>query len=162
MKTIIHDLNKDVFINNDNNYIINSNLCQNTCIGCFSCWIKHPKKCIYRDNFSNLAGHLKNADELVIISKARYGSYSTNVKRVLERCLGYILPYFEIRNKMIHHVSRYPKKLNFKVIFYGDITKEEKKCLEDLVRANSINLNAKNYEINYYQNEEEIIDAYLN
>ena len=113
MKTIIHDLeflDKELFNISDNDEVINANDCKNSCIGCFSCWIKHPKICIYKDEYSNITESLKNSDELIIISRCRYGCYSENVKRVLERCIGYVLPYFTIRNRNIHHASRYEVK----------------------------------------------------
>ena len=162
MKTIIHDLNNDEiskFSFNNDDYVVNSNACQNSCIGCFSCWIKHPKKCLYKDNFSNLTDKLKNSNELIIISKSRYGCYSTSIKRVLERCLGYVLPYFAIKEGMIHHIPRYKKDLFLKTYFYGDITEQEKKDLYNLVKANSINLNAHKFSINYFNNIEEMINC---
>lgn len=155
MKTIIHDLeflDKELFSIYDNDAIINANECKNSCIGCFSCWIKHPKKCIYKDEYSNITESLKNSDELIIISKCRYGCYSESVKRVLERCIGYVLPYFTIRNKHIHHASRYKNKLKLTTYFYGDITDDDKVCLNNLVKANSINLNASDYEVKEIDN----------
>ena len=82
MKTIIHDLehlDKKLFNISDNDVIINANGCSNSCIGCFSCWIKHPKVCIYKDEYSNITDSLKNSDELIIISKNRFGCYSESV-----------------------------------------------------------------------------------
>ena len=155
MKTIIHDLDfldKELFNINDLDTVISANECKNSCIGCFSCWIKHPKKCFYNDSFSNIPDSLKDSDELIIISKNRYGCYSENVKRVLERCIGYVLPYFTIRNKHIHHASRYKNKLKLTTYFYGDITDKDRLCLENLVKANSINLNASSFDIKEINN----------
>ena len=150
MKTIIHDLeflDKELFDISDNDVVINASECKNSCIGCFSCWVKHPKVCIYKDKYSNITEALKNSDELILISKNRFGCYSKSVKRVLERCIGYVLPYFTIRDKHIHHASRYDKKLKLTTYFYGDITDNDYKCLDSLVKANSINLNANSYEV---------------
>ena len=159
MRTIIHDLNpKELksfkFCQDD--ILISGLECKNHCIGCFSCWIKHPKKCTLKDEFSNIVEYLKDSEELIIISKSRYGCYSAPVKKVLERSIRYVLPYFTIRNNEIHHTSRYTKKIKFKVNFYGDITKEEKLISNDLVKANSINLNADIYEVNYFKNTKEL------
>ena len=156
MKTIIHDLSENEISFNKNDNIIYASNCNNNCIGCFSCWIKHPKKCILKDNFNNLTEILKETDELIIISKNRYGCYSSSVKKVLERCIGYVLPYFTIRNNEIHHKSRYKNKLKLLSFFYGNITNEDKKVIETLIKANSINLNTNNYEINYIENIKEI------
>ena len=159
MRTIIHDLNemdlKEINFNKDDN-IISSINCKKNCIGCFSCWIKHPKNCALKDNYSNIVEYLKKSDELILISDCRYGCYSNDVKRVLERCIGYVLPYFTIRKNEIHHQSRYENKLELCTYFYGNITEEDKKCVYNLVKANSINLNSSKFSINYVDNLKEL------
>ena len=165
MRTIIHDLSKDYLLKfnfNDDDIVIDSSKCLNSCVGCFSCWIKHPKKCIYNDDYSNMTECIKNSGELVLISKCRYGCYSSEVKRVLERCIGYVLPYFTIRNGEIHHKSRYSKKIKLYVYFYGYIDDGDKKIINDLVKANSINLNVDDFKINYINDIEGISNAYVN
>ena len=154
MKTIITDKDdiNDIISIDENDKVIYANECKNSCIGCFSCWIKHPKKCIYKDNYSDIVEYLKVSDELVIISKNRYGCYSETVKRVFERCIGYVLPYFTIRNKHIHHASRYKKRLKLTTYFYGDINDDDIACLNNLVKANSVNMNAKSYEVKVIDN----------
>ena len=113
-------------------------------------------------NSDDITESIKNSDEFVLISKCRYGCYSNNVKRVLERCIGYVLPYFTIRNGEIHHKSRYSKNLKLCVYLYGDIVESDKKVITNLVRANGVNLNTSYYEINYIDNIEEIDNAYTN
>lgn len=154
MKTIITDINEiDCIVSiEDSDKVIYANECKNSCIGCFSCWIKHPKKCIYKDEYSNITEYLKDSEELVIISKNRYGCYSENVKKILERCIGYVLPYFTIRDKHIHHASRYKNRLKLTTYFYGNINDDDITCLKNLVKANSINLNAKSYEVKVIDN----------
>ena len=164
MRTIIHDLNsKDLkkFNFNDDDKLISALECEHNCIGCFSCWVKHPKKCVIYDGFDNMAEYLKDSSELILISKCRYGCYSSSVKRVLERCIGYVLPYFTIRNNEIHHASRYEKKLKLSTYFYGDIDEDDKRALEKLVKANAINLNACEYNINCFDNVKELIKCIL-
>ncbi|MBQ9072831.1 MAG: flavodoxin family protein [Bacilli bacterium] len=159
MRTIIHDLSdKEVkklkFSKEDK--VISSLNCSNNCIGCFNCWIKHPKKCAIKDEFSSIVEYLKYSDELILVSKCRYGCYSSSVKRVLERCIGYVLPHFTIRNNEIHHQSRYDNKIKLCTYFYGDISKEDKKCVDKLVKSNSINIDASKYTINYVDNLKEL------
>lgn len=159
MRTIIHDLNeKDLkkIQFKESDILINSLNCNNNCIGCFSCWIKHPKKCAIKDEFSNIVQSIKNSEELILISKCRYGCYSNQVKKVLERCIGYVLPYFTIRDNEIHHKSRYKEKIKLSTYFYGEIIEEDKICVHNLVKANSINLNADKYSIKYVHNLKEL------
>ena len=159
MKTIIHDLNEKTIKRmkfDENDKIISSVFCSKNCIGCFSCWVKHPKRCALKDDFSDIVEFIKDSDELVLISKCRYGCYSGQVKRVLERCIGYVLPFFTIRNNEIHHESRYGKKIKFSAYFYGDISSEEKECLKAVVKANSINLNTSDYSVVCVNNLKEL------
>lgn len=165
MRLILHDLNEEDILKfkfKEDDKIISTLNCTNSCIGCFSCWIKHPTRCIYKDSFSNLVHYLKKSDELIIISKSRYGSYSSSIKIVLERCIGYVHPYFVIRKNMIHHKSRYKNKLNFTVFFYGNITDQDRVCLYDLVKANSINLNTYNFNVICKNKLKEIYHVYFN
>ena len=70
MRTIIHDLNdKDVkkIKFRDSDKVISANNCKNNCVGCFSCWIKNPKRCIYNDDYSNMCNYIKDSKELIII-----------------------------------------------------------------------------------------------
>lgn len=159
MRTIIHDLNdnelNEIIFNKDD-IIMSSLKCRKNCIGCFSCWIKQPKKCILDDDFSNMVDFLKESNELIIISKNRYGCYSASVKKILERCIGYVLPYFTIRNNEIHHESRYKDNMKLSVYFYENMKEEDKLSIERLVKANAINLNANEYQINYISNLKEL------
>ncbi len=159
MKTIIHDLlDSDLkrFVFNKEDAVYNSLECKNYCCGCFSCWTKHPCKCMYDDGFSQVSYSLKESDELVLITKNTFGSYSKKVKQVLERCLGYVLPYFEEREGLIHHKSRFANKIKLSVYIYGEIAESEKESLISLVKANSINLNAQNYEVHFLKNVKEM------
>ena len=159
MRTIIHDLNDKDLVDicfEDSDNLVNAIKCKNACMGCFNCWIKHPKKCAYNDEYSNLVEYLKDSDELVLISKCRYGCFSTYTKRVLERCIGYVLPYFTIREGSIHHTSRYKNKLKLKVYFYGNIDISDKECAYNLIKANALNLNIDDFKVEYLNNIEEL------
>lgn len=158
MRTIIHDLEeKDLkklkFKQDD--ILLSSLNCKKNCIGCFSCWIKHPKYCALKDDYSKIADNLKTSEELIIISKCRYGCYSAETKRVLERCIGYVLPYFTMRENEIHHATRYQEQMKFNIYLY-DYDEEDKEITEKLVKANVINLNAKEYKITYLKDKKEL------
>lgn len=147
MKLLIHDMEKNQFetifpnLNEDITVISNNNSIR-SCIGCFGCWIKTPGECVIQDDFKNMGEMTASCDEVIIISKCYYGSYSPFIKNVLDRSISYVLPFFVIRNGEIHHKSRYKNKIDFKVYFYSeDISEEEKEVAKELVIANGINLN---------------------
>lgn len=147
MKLLIHDMDKDQFetifpnLNEDITVISNNNSIR-SCIGCFGCWIKTPGECVIQDDYKNMGEMIAGSDELIIMSKCFYGSYSPFIKNVLDRSISYVHPFFVIRNGEIHHKSRYKNKIDFKVYFYSeDITEEEMEVAKELVIANGINLN---------------------
>lgn len=153
MKIIIHDLNQKLDISGSiefNGQNIKS------CIGCFSCWFKTPKNCIHNDDLKTIGNLLLNCDEVIIISKCINGCYSSTVKQILERCISYVEPFFEIRNGEIHHKLRIDKKLKFYILFYGNITLNDKICAKYLVDANIKNFNATLESLNFLEDDVKI------
>lgn len=146
MKMIIHDLSQQEFTALDlkldtNTTVISDNGTIHYCIGCFGCWIKTPGKCTLKDCYQNMGEMLSKCDELMIISKCIYGSYSPFIRNVLDRSISFLLPYFVTKNGKTRHLNRYDHRLSLSVHFYGnDITAAEKKTAMDLVTANSANL----------------------
>lgn len=156
MRTIIHDLRDTSFLNLNSEDVLVSDV-SNSCVGCFNCWVKTPFCCVHKDKIVNNGKLVLNSDELIIISKCVDGSYSSKVKRIIERSISYVEPFFTIRNKEIHHLSRPNKKLNFKVYFYGDkITSNDKNVAQLLVKANMKNLNTTDPDLYFPKSYKEI------
>ena len=157
MRTTIHDLEDTSFLNlNDDDVLVSD--AEKNCIGCFSCWVKTPFNCIHKDKISNNGETILNSDDLIVISRCTYGSYSSKVKRIIERSISYVEPFFTIRNNEIHHRSRTNKKLNFKIYFYGDnITERDKEVAKVFCEANMNNLNTNYPEVYFYDDYEEIV-----
>ena len=101
-------------------------------------------------------------DELLIISKSTFGSYSSSVKNVLDRSISYVLPFFEIRGGEMHHQERYHKTLKISAIFYGtDIEDAEKETSRNLVKANALNLNGTVGQVLFVEKAEEVKEVLL-
>lgn len=128
----------------------------NYCKGCFNCWVNTPMKCIFNDKCKSTSKYFLNAKDIIIISKNIYGSFSSKVKKILERNIGYVYPYFTIRNNEIHHKMRNNNKPNVIVIFYGNITNSDKVFHNELLKRNKLNFNYNNYKIYYFKNENEV------
>lgn len=123
------------------------------CTGCFCCWLKTPGRCVIRDGFEHMGALLSEADELLIISRCSFGGFSPFVKNVMDRSIGYLLPYFRIIQGEMHHRIR-PKRapLPLRILFYGeDITEEEKEEAESYVKSVCINLEAELKELRFYE-----------
>jgi multimeric flavodoxin WrbA len=162
MKLLIHDLEeknlKKLLPNKiDNMKIVTNDDTFYNCIGCFGCWIKTPGACVIRDRYGDMGETISKSDEVIIISKCFYGGFSPFVKKVIDRSISYIHPYFEIRNGEMHHRPRYDNHFDLKVWFYGEnVTEQEKQTAEKLIVANAINLDCSAQKVTFVRDIAEI------
>lgn len=165
MKLLIHDLSPDAFasffptaealVHTHQLDILSDNGTIHHCVGCFKCWTKTPGTCVLRDGYEHIGQRFSKADEIIVLSQSIYGTYSPFVRNVLERSISYQLPYFTRREGETHHRRRYPShELNYRVCFYGMATKEEQTSAKGLVKANAVNLAARQYSATFYVSDE--------
>ena len=166
MNLIIHDLSKEqwealAFPLKEETKIIDNSGKIKKCMGCFGCWLKTPGRCVILDEYQRMGELAAKAEELTIISKCSFGSYSSFVKNVLDRSISYVLPFFEIREGEMHHRKRYDNQFLMRVIFYGsNITEEEKETAKELVKANAVNLHGKVKEVLFVESAEKIGEVF--
>lgn len=171
MKTIIHDLDSSVFEelfpetalssrqngSSPETVILSPMYPARACIGCFGCWIKTPGSCVLPDAYQEMGKLLSETSELILLSRCVYGCYSPFVKNVLDRSIGYLLPFFRIKNGEMHHAMRYSSHMAITALFYGeDISGPEKETAARLVDANAVNLDASRCTVHFYRTPEEI------
>ncbi len=125
-----------------------------SCRGCFSCWTKNNYKCIMHDYIQDIGNKFLECDEIIIITKCINGSYASKVKRVLERSIGFVKPFFELRDNEIHHMMRSNRKIPCTILVY-DVNESDKATFEKLVKANNLNLPTWQMKIVYVNNFEE-------
>ncbi|MBR6957208.1 MAG: hypothetical protein IKH73_02045, partial [Erysipelotrichaceae bacterium] len=96
-----------------------------------------------------------HAEKVTFISHYTYGGFSGFVKNVLDRCLGYVLPQFEIVNNESHHQKRYDEDKPVTFIFYGhDLSEDDRKCAERYVTAVCANMRTHVEEVIFRECEE--------
>lgn len=166
MKMIIHDLDPAVFntlmlqVTQQDTIVLTDNGHMKPCIGCFGCWIKTPGICVRKDGYENLGKMLSQCDEVTIISKCIYGSYSPFIRNVLDRSIPYLLPYFTLKNGETHHQRRYNHSFAFTVHFYGeDLTEAERETAKELVAANGVNFYSSKEKVFFYDRMESMKGA---
>ena len=158
MNTIIYDLDThyedilrpkyDVRIHADGKYA--------PCQGCFGCWTKHPAECFMKDQLQRVCRAVGRADVLTIVTENLYGSYSPNVKTVLDRSIGLSTPLSTWRGKQMHHMLRYGRHRLLRVLVYGDITESEKDTFITMAERNAINYGYEKSEIFFPKNMHEL------
>ena len=145
MDLVIHDLSPAEWDRISGSYagweIVTDNGNLHPCIGCFSCWNRTPGICAIHDGYENMGRLIHQAGEIVVISRYTYGGFSGSVKGVFDRCLGYVLPQFEITKGETHHKKRFDEDKPFTFIFYGPkLMDSEKESARRYVRAVCTNI----------------------
>ena len=145
MGLLIHDLSPEEWTKVSREYdgwdIVSDNSSIRPCVGCFSCWNRDPGRCAIKDGYDNMGSLIHHADEVVVISRYTYGGFSGFVKNVFDRCLGYVLPQFEVAGGETHHQKRYDEDKPFTFIFYGhDLNEDEKNSARRYVTAVCANI----------------------
>ena len=126
------------------------------CVGCFSCWNRDPGRCAIKDGYDNMGARIHHADEVVVISRYTFGGFSGFVKNVFDRCLGYVLPQFEVAGGESHHQKRYDEDKPFTFIFYGHgLSDDEKNSAKRYVTAVCANIRGHVKDIIFRESEAE-------
>lgn len=132
MNLVIHDLKAEEWETVRGRYegwqVVSDRGTIRPCVGCFCCWNKTPGQCVIRDRYENMGPLLHAAEEVHVISRYTYGGFSGFVKNVFDRCLGYVLPQFEVIGGETHHRKRYAEEKPFTFIFYGHGLNEDEKA----------------------------------
>lgn len=121
------------------------------CVGCFGCWLKTPGQCVIHDRAEITPVLIADSREMLIVSRLTYGGYSPDVKTVMDRSIGYMLPFFQIVHNEMHHSMRYSGSPRLRVCFYGeDITEKEQALGKRLVAANALNFRTEDYSVEFF------------
>lgn len=116
------------------------------CNGCFRCWIKTPGICITDDAARDVTKKIVQSDLMVFLTPVTFGGYSSELKKVLDRSLGIMLPYFTKIEGKIHHKKRY--KNYPRLLAVGTLPSsnpKEEKIFKELVSRNAINAHSPSY-----------------
>ena len=145
MNLVIHDLSPAEWDKVSGDYagwnVVADNGNISPCIGCFSCWNRTPGICAIHDGYENMGRLIHQAGEVVVISRYTYGGFSGSVKGVFDRCLGYVLPQFEVTRGETHHKKRFDEDKSYTFIFYGPaLTESEKESARNYVQAVCTNI----------------------
>ncbi|MGL5417589.1 MAG: flavodoxin family protein [Clostridium sp.] len=161
MRLILSDRELNIsFIGNcENKYINLEKLKISNCVGCFGCWTKTPGKCVIRDDAVKVYPIIAKSEEVIYVSKIKYGCYDVPMKTMLERTIPTQQAFIRLLNDEAHHVQRTVAMKNAVIIAYGNIEKEEQKIFENLVARNAHNMSFSSYRVIFAdeQNLEEIV-----
>jgi multimeric flavodoxin WrbA len=113
------------------------------CQGCFECWTHTPGTCKINDVGRDLAREFAQATTVVLLTPSRFGSYSSESKKLLDRTLSLLLPFFRRIDGETHHSPRYESRPRFGVLAVLDHADfDETATLRVLVERNAVNFAA--------------------
>lgn len=114
------------------------------CIGCWSCWLKTPGKCINNDLNEFYAKYLE-ADKIVIFSDIKKGFVSGKIKTIIDRLIPHFLPYIEVLADGCNHEARYEKYPDIEFYFNGEFySNDGRQILEDYIKRTFTQYRSKN------------------
>jgi multimeric flavodoxin WrbA len=122
------------------------NLKMGACVGCFGCWLKTPGICLEPDVGRDIAQAVVQSDTTIIFTPVTFGGYSSEIKKIQDRWLPLILPYFGIYHGEIHHpprYSHYPRLVGIGI--QGQPNEQEAHLFKVLIGRNAINFHAPTY-----------------
>jgi len=126
------------------------------CVGCYGCWVKTPGVCVIPDRAQSVAALLGRAEKFTVVSRCCYGGFSPDVKAVIDRHIGYMLPGFHVNQGEMHHVPRYPRRFALAWHLYGDINEAERETARQYCAANARNMHAVSRSVHFYDSAEDL------
>jgi multimeric flavodoxin WrbA len=130
------------------------------CVGCFGCWIKTPGKCVIGDRGADFVALLSRCSTFVVLSRMVFGGLSPDVKAVLDRSIGFLLPFFCYIGGEMHHLKRVARSPDLRYVFYGaDMAGRERETARDFAAANSLNLGSGRFAVEFYQSARDCAEA---
>lgn len=121
--------------------LVNRNI--KKCRGCFGCWVLTPGECVVKDDSQAICRLFINSDLVIFLTPVVYGGYSSVLKKMIDKIIPLISPFFNQYSGETHHYPRYkkyPKLLGIGIQNYPD--QEEEKCFKNIIYRNSLNFHS--------------------
>ncbi len=121
------------------------------CQGCFDCWVRTPGECKIDDYGRDTAKKMVQSSLIIHFTPITFGGYSSELKKVIDRFIPTILPFFTKRHGETHHNHRYENRGSIIAIGVLDKPDDEKEAIfKELVYRNSLNMGAPVHEAIIY------------
>jgi multimeric flavodoxin WrbA len=116
------------------------------CLGCFGCWMKTPGMCVEADAGREIARAVIQSDMTVFFTPVTFGGYSPELKRMLDRFIQLISPYFKMDHREVHHPPRYTHRPRLMMVgVQRSLRPNEALIFKTLAGRNAINFHPPSY-----------------
>ena len=116
------------------------------CLGCFNCWVKTPGMCVEADAGREIAKTVIRSDVTVFFTPVTFGGYSPELKKMFDRFVQLISPFFQMDHGEVHHPPRYAHRP--RLIMVGVQRRPnsaEARIFKTLAGRNAINFHPSSY-----------------
>lgn len=120
----------------------------NACLGCWSCWLKTPGRCVIKDQMSESYFDYVNSDTVVLLMDTAQGFINHRAKAFLDRTIPHYHPYIELVNWECHHEARYDRYPD--MVFYFEnkgLSDREEQVIEDHLCRSAYHFKSKAYRL---------------
>jgi multimeric flavodoxin WrbA len=116
------------------------------CLGCFGCLVKTPGMCVEADAGREIAKACIRSDITVFFTPVTFGGYSPELKRMLDRFIQLISPYFQMEHGEVHHPPRYAQRPRLMMVgVQRQPNPQEANIFKTLAGRNAINFHPPSY-----------------
>ena len=139
-------LDRTCFSNLHDVLVINTTVMNiKNCLGCFGCWHVTPGLCVQKDDMPKVLKAEINADLVVFITDVTAGFVSAEMKRINDKSIPLLSPFFELVEGEIHHAKRYEKYPDYGLILINsnDIPNEVFSIIDDCYKRYAINFRSE-------------------
>jgi multimeric flavodoxin WrbA len=115
------------------------------CIGCFGCWVKTPGECFAQDLSSQVLTAVLHSDFTVWASPLVMGYPSAVLKRMMDKSIPLIHPYFVVDHNEAHHRARYGHypRLGLLLGREADTDDEDIRIVTDMFSRTALNMKSQ-------------------
>ncbi len=120
----------------------------NKCIGCWSCWVKTPGRCVMKDQMADSYNDYVNSDTVILVMDTAQGFINYQAKAFLDRTIPHYHPYIEMVDGECLHVARYERYPD--MVFYFDpqgLTDQEDQVTEDYLYRTAYHFRSESFRI---------------
>ena len=112
------------------------------CRGCFSCWVKNPGICVIKDDGQEpILRAWAEADLIALLTPITFGGYAPELKKVMDRIIPILLPFFMKIRGETHHPQRYPRRRRLLAVgTQKQDDAESRNVFRRLVQRNALNM----------------------
>lgn len=90
------------------------------CVGCNHCWLKTPGVCAIKDDYESILRKINQADQLWLMSGARFGFVTWQTKNIVDRIMPLATMYLKFEDRQMRHVMRYDHRPDIGIVYTGD------------------------------------------